>query len=71
MPVHLLLRDFRTKYLPLDEEDKSRLVIRRKHLFSDAFHKYRIGIDLNMHLSIIYNYSDMRYYCEAMNNDGY
>lgn len=45
---------FVKKYLPLNEEDKSRLIIRRKHLFTDAFHKYRTGIDLNKHLSIMF-----------------
>lgn len=54
MPLHVLLLDFRQKVLPLDEEDKSRLIIRRKHLFADAFHKFRTGIDLNKHLSITF-----------------
>ena len=54
LPVCTLLRKFSQSILPLDEEDKSRLVIRRKHLFVDAFHKFRGGIDLNKHLSITF-----------------
>ena len=53
--LHILLLDFRRKMLPLDEENKSRLVIRRKHLFSDAFHKFRAGLDLNKHLSVTFS----------------
>lgn len=41
--------------LPLNEEDKSRIVIRRKHLLSDTFHKFRSGIDLNRHISITFS----------------
>lgn len=49
-----MLLDFRTKYLPLDEEDKSRLIIRRKHLFADAFRRFKTGTDLNKYLSITF-----------------
>ncbi len=47
--------DFRHKMLPLNEDNKTRLVIRRKHLFDDAFHKFRSGIDLNRYLSITFS----------------
>lgn len=49
----MLLVNFRGKVLPLDEEDKSRLNVRRKYLLVDSFRKFS-GIDLNKHLSITF-----------------
>ena len=40
--------------LPADKENKTKLVIRRRHLYEDAFHKFRMGIDLNKNLSITF-----------------
>jgi hypothetical protein len=54
VPLEMLLCNFRQKVLPSDEDDKSRLNIRRKHLMEDSFRRFRAGIDLNKHLSVTF-----------------
>ena len=44
-PVKQLLRGLRLRHLPLDRSESQRIVIRCKHVFEDALHRYKSRLD--------------------------
>ena len=49
-----IIEDHRVKVLPLSDESRTRLLIRRKHVFQDALQKARHGLDLSKHIQITF-----------------
>ena len=42
------------KHLPIDRADNQRIAIRRKHVWADALHRFRKGIDPNKYLKVTF-----------------
>ena len=51
--VSFLLQKHRSDCLPVDrEENKTLIVVRRRHIFLDALHQFRCGIDFSKYLRV-------------------
>lgn len=44
----------KSKYLPSDVAIYTRIVVRRRHLFEDALHRFHMGINFNKHLHVTF-----------------
>lgn len=49
-----ILREHRNIFLPVDEEDRIRITIRRKHILADMLHKLRSGLNTSKHLKVTF-----------------
>ncbi len=49
-----ILRDHRNVFLPIDEENRIRITIRRKHILEDTFRKLRGGLNVSKHLKVTF-----------------
>lgn len=49
-----ILLDHRRIYLPLDEENRVRITVRRKHVLSDMLHKLHQGLDVSKYLRVTF-----------------
>ena len=54
MSIETILSRHRTKMLPLDASLTQRIVVRRKHIWKDALHRFRSGVDYHKHLRILF-----------------
>ena len=50
----VMLKILHVKHLPADRSQCQRLIVRRKHIFEDALHRYRSGIDLKKYIKVTY-----------------
>ena len=49
-----LLQGLRVKHLPVDRSLSQRLIVRRKHVFEDALHRYRGNLDLQKYIKVTF-----------------
>ena len=47
-----VFRDHRNKFLPIDDDDRERLTVRRNHILQDTLHALHAGITLKKHLKV-------------------
>ena len=49
-----MLYGLRVKYLPPNRSECQRLIVRRKHVFEDALHRYKSGLELTKYLKVTF-----------------
>ena len=54
MSVEELLKAHKYEVLPSGSQDRTRLIVRRKHILTDTLHWMRNGADLSQPLNIVF-----------------
>lgn len=52
--VSTLLRSHRVKLLPVNPDESQRIVIRRKHVWADALHRFKTGLNVKQYIKITF-----------------
>ena len=52
--MEAILLKHRTKFLPIDSSEYQRIIVRRKHLWEDALHRFHSGIDFHKHIHVTF-----------------
>ena len=49
-----ILQHHRRVYLPVDNEDRTRIAIRRRYILDDTLHAFREGLNMSKYLKITF-----------------
>lgn len=52
--IESILLNQKNKYLPVESSQYQRIIVRRKHIWEDALHRYRVGIDFHKYIHITF-----------------
>ena len=52
--IEAILLKQRTKFLPADTSKYQRIIVRRRHLFEDALHRFRSGVDFHKYIHVTF-----------------
>ena len=52
LPVSTLLQEHKICYMPQSQDDVQRIVVRRRHIWSDTVRKLKGGLDVNKHIKV-------------------
>ena len=54
MSIEAILHRQKAKMLPIDKSEYQRIVVRRKHLWDDALHRFQSGINFHKYIRITF-----------------